>query len=97
MPRHLFSAVTILVLLAGAASAQVPGDSVSSGIGAAVANSHSRPVLGISRSVDTYRTDDDAAYQNSLRNIPNRKPAKDPWASTRSAPTASSVDRHKVE
>jgi hypothetical protein len=97
MSRHLASAIAILVLLAEAASAQVPGDSVSSGIGAAVANSRSRPVLGISHPVDTYRSDDDVAYQNSLKNIPNRKPAKDPWARIRNAPTASSVDRHKVE
>jgi hypothetical protein len=97
MPRRLTGAITILVLLAEAALAQVPGDSVSSGIGAAVANSHSRPVLGLSRSVDTYRSDDDAVYQRSIRNIPDRKPAKDPWANVRTAPAASSVDRHKVE
>lgn len=95
--HHLTGTIAILVLLAEAASAQVPGDSVSSGIGAAVANSRSRPILGISRSVDTYQTNDDSAYQNSLKTIPNRKPARDPWASTRGAPTASSVDRHKVE
>lgn len=98
MLRYLIGTAAIIVHLAGIAHAQtVPGDSPNMGIGAAVANSRSRPLLGISRELDRYQPQDEGAYRQNTRNIPDRKPPKDPWAKIRHAPTAPPVDRHRVE
>ena len=96
--HRLFGAVLALMLVSGISRAQVlPGDSVSSGIGAAVANSRSRPVLAISRDLYRERPEDDVAYRQTVKNIPDRKPAKDPWAGVRQAPAAATSDRHRVQ
>jgi hypothetical protein len=94
---RLLGAVAVIALAAPAAHAEViPGDSVNSGIGAAVANSTSRPIFGISRDLARERPEDDIAYRQAVKNIPDRKPSKDPWARIRQAPAAS-VDRHRVQ
>jgi hypothetical protein len=92
------TAVGVIALLTGNARAQVvPGDSTSSGIGAAVANSRSSPLLGISRDLSRERPEDDLVYRQALKNIPDRKPSKDPWAGVRRVPASLSVDRHRVQ
>ena len=49
MLRHFIKPVAIIILFTATAGAQiVPGDSPNMGIGAAVSNSRSRPLLGIS-------------------------------------------------
>ena len=98
MLRHLIKSAAGLILFTGAAGAQVlPGDSPNSGIGAAVSNSRSRPLLGLSHRSPDYQSNEDDAYRKAAKTVPDRKPQKDPWANMRQAPTASSVDRHRVE
>jgi hypothetical protein len=98
MHRYL-GAAFLIVLVCDSSGAQVlPGDSVSSGIGAAVANSRSRPILGISSPTQyRERPEDDIAYNKAIKGIPDRKPAKDPWAGVRQPPAAAAADRHRVQ
>jgi len=99
MMHRTLGAVLLILLACDASGAQViPGDSVSSGIGAAVANSRSRPILGIS-SPPQYRErpEDDIAYNQAIKGIPDRKPVKDPWAGVRQTPAAATSDRHRVQ
>src|SRR5262245_42239596 len=100
MMHRSVSAVFLLMLISDAGRAQVlPGDSVSPGLGAAVANSRSRPILGISsREISRERPEDDIAYRQAIKGIPDRKPAnKDPWAGMRQTPAAATSDRHRVQ
>jgi hypothetical protein len=98
MMHRWFGAALVLMLMSGNTHAQVlPGDSASPGIGAAVSNSRSRPVLNISRELYRERPEDDVAYRQAAKNIPDRKPAKDPWAGVRQAPAAAAPDRHRVQ
>ena len=92
--RCFFMVAVMVVLGAETSGAQVlPGDSPNSGIGAAVANSRSRPLLGISRGSEYSRTE----YDSDRARVPAPKPAKDPWATIRPAPTASAADRHRPQ
>jgi hypothetical protein len=99
MSRRLAGAVIAIALYAGAAAAQIPGDSPSSGIGSAVANSHSRPILGISRQNVPRYSDEERQYETAVRGIPDGKPARDPWGNIRRGPTAAApaYDRHRVD
>ena len=93
--RCRFMVAVMLGFFAETAAAQViPGDSPSTGIGAAVANSRSRPILGISRAQDYPGTE----YQSRPEPKPsNRKTASDPWAGIReSTPASSTADRHRA-
>ena len=92
--RCILMASVIAALLAETASAQVlPGDSPGTGIGAAVANSRSRPLLGISRG----QTSSEPEYQSrGTPSAPNRKPSGDPWAGIRQTPSTSTYDRHRA-
>jgi hypothetical protein len=77
-----------LLLVADAACAQVlPGDPVESGIGAAVRNSRTKPLLGLSH--DRQRSGDSDDYRPSGGPPPK---SKDPWKGIRSADP---VDRHR--
>jgi hypothetical protein len=98
MHRYL-GALVLLMLVSDSSGAQViPGDSVSPNLGAAVANSRSRPLLGISSPTQyRERPEDDIAYNKAIKGIPDRKPAKDPWASVRQTPAAATVDRHRIQ
>ena len=98
MCRRLAAAAAIITLCAGTASAQIPGDSPRSGVGAAVANSGSRPILGISRQNVPRSSDEDRQYETAVRGIPDGKPVKDPWGNIRRGPTvAPKYDRHRVD
>jgi hypothetical protein len=92
---RLTQPIAIFVLFATTASAQIiPGDSPNSGIGAAVANSRAKPLLGLSRGQANSEPD----YQS--RPAPpssGRKPQGDPWAGIRqTTPASSSTDRHRA-
>jgi hypothetical protein len=99
MMHRTFGAVVLIMLVSDAGSAQVlPGDAVSPNLGAAVANSRSRPILGISSPTQyRERPEDDIAYNKAIKAIPDRKPPKDPWAGVRQAPAATTTDRHRVQ
>ena len=99
MLHRYFGAVVLIMLVSDAGRAQVlPGDAVSPGLGAAVANSRSRPILGISSPTQyRERPEDDIAYNKAIKGIPDRKPAKDPWAGVRQTPAATTADRHRVQ
>jgi hypothetical protein len=89
--RCLVMVAVVVVLSAVTTSAQMlPGDSPRFGIGEAVSNSRSRPLLGISHRSQPARTE----YESGSARLPASKPSKDPWAGIRQAPTASSADRH---
>ena len=99
MMHRTFGAVVLIMLVSDTSRAQVvPGDAVSPSLGAAVANSRSRPILGISSPTQyRERPEDDIAYNKAIKGIPDRKPAKDPWAGVRQAPAATTADRHRVQ
>ncbi len=87
MRRRNFLGLVFLGLIGGAvagcpsvAMAQVlPGDSPNMGIGAAVSNSRSRPLLGLSRGGEHNAPD----YETRTAPPPHRKPPRDPWAGIR--------------
>jgi len=91
--RFLLIALCVAVPM-GAAEAQIiPGDTPSSGIGAAVLNSRSRPLLGLSKG----GANSEYVYQSrSPSDNRNRKPASDPWATIRQPTPAPSHDRHRA-
>jgi len=92
---RLTQSIAIAVLFATTANAQiVPGDSPNSGIGAAVANSRAKPLLGLSRGQANSEPD----YQSRPAPPPSgRKPQGDPWAGIRqTTPASSSTDRHRA-
>jgi hypothetical protein len=99
MMHRTFGALSLIMLACNPSSAQViPGDSVSPNLGAAVANSRSRPLLGISSPTQyRERPEDDIAYNKAIKGIPDRKPAKDPWAGVRQTPAAATADRHRIQ
>jgi hypothetical protein len=100
MLRYLIGAMVVIVLHGEIARAQVVGDSPNTGIGAAVANTPMRGILGLSHGLEgsrpIYQTEE-RAYQEALRKIPDRKRSNDPWGNIRRAPAASSLDRHRVQ
>jgi hypothetical protein len=91
--RCLLIAVACVAGMGQAEAQVIPGDTPGTGIGAAVANSRSRPLLGMSRggasSEPEYQYRPPAASQN-------RKPVSDPWAGVRQTTPAPSYDRHRA-
>lgn len=96
--RLILLAAAVAVLMLDEANAQIiPGDTPSTGIGAAVSNSRSRSLLGISKG----GANSEYVYQSRpASSSQNRKlPPGDPWAGVRQttpAPPAPSYDRHRV-
>ena len=92
--RLILMAAAAAVLMADTAEAQIlPGDTPSTGIGAAVSNSRSRSLLGISKG----GANSEYVYQSrSPGDYQSRKPASDPWATIRQPTPASSYDRHRA-
>lgn len=99
MSRQLVGAAAIVVMFAGAAHAQVPGDSPGMGVGAAVANSRGLGIVSRSHTPDGAWSEYEAdrSYRETVKRIPDKKPPKDPWGNIRQAPAASAADRHRVQ
>jgi hypothetical protein len=92
--RSILMAAGVAALGMGNAEAQIiPGDTPSTGIGAAVSNSRSRSLLGLSKG----GANSEYVYQSRpASGSPNRKPAGDPWAGVRQTTPAPSYDRHRA-
>lgn len=91
-----FIAVLIALVVAEFAHAQIlPGDPVDTGIGAAVRNSNTRPLLGISRDRQKYIDADDYDPRKTRQGSSARKSSNDPWKGMRGAGSAESIDRHR--
>jgi hypothetical protein len=87
-------------LCAGPGEAQVlPGDSPSSGVGAAVRNSRSKPILGLSKGMEYKATNYDtrgAMPPPPKSKTPHKqKSPHDPWADVRSIQSTDSSDRYR--
>jgi hypothetical protein len=97
MLLQFVGAAAIVVLIAGAALGQVPGDSPNAGVGSAVAGSRGLGI--ISRPLDdSWQThESERSYRETVKRIPDKKPATDPWKAVRQAPAASPSDRHRVQ
>jgi hypothetical protein len=94
MSRHLIG-ILFAVAFTGIGHAQVlPGDPVDTGIGAAVRNSPSKPLFGLSRDRQQYIYDNDNPSPG-LRAPPPKKGSNDPWKGLRKADPAESYDRHR--
>ncbi len=97
MQRPLILASALVLLCAGPGHAQVPGDSPPQGIGAAVSNSRSKPLLGMSKKMEYEHT----GYSTSVpppprgKSKPKPKPQSDPWAGMRDTSTSVSEDRYR--
>ncbi len=91
--RSVLMAAGVATLMVGKAEAQIiPGDTPSPGIGAAVSNSRSRSLLGLSKG----GANSEYVYQSRpASGSQNRKPASDPWAGVRQTTPAPSYDRHR--
>ena len=92
MLRHLINAVAIIIILSGAARAQVvPGDSPSTW--------NAAWAYGVSRTHDLEtawrRQEEEREYHAVVKRIPNKKPPNDPWKNVRQAPPE--ADRHRVQ
>jgi hypothetical protein len=89
-----FSGALWALLAADVAQSQVlPGDPVDTGIGAAVRNSQSRPLLGISRDRQKYIYEPEAARSTGSA----RQSPRDPWAGLRTAPIDDPTGRHRPQ
>ena len=99
MLHRLTAAAVIIVLVSGAARAQVPGDSPNMNIGAAVAGSRGLGVVSGSRGPAGSWPDheNERNYRETLKRIPDKKASNDPWKTIRPASTASPADRHRVQ
>jgi len=92
MLRHLINAVAIIILLSGAARAQVvAGDSPSTW--------NAAWAYGVSRTHDLEgawrRQEEERKYQVVVKSMPNKKPSNDPWKNVRQAPPE--ADRHRLQ
>ena len=85
MLLQFVGATAIIVLFAGAALAQVPGDSPSTGVGSAVAGSRGLGI--ISRPLDDswQNHENERSYRETVKRIPDKRPSKDPWKTVRQA------------
>lgn len=83
MLRALVGAAVLVVLLGGAAQAQLPFIP--------------RPEPARSRENALQQAESERVHQQTLRNMPDRKASKDPWHSVRTAPQNPTPDRHRVE
>ena len=92
--RSVLMAAGVAALMVGKAEAQIiPGDTPGTGIGAAVSNSRSRSLLGLSKG----GANSEYVYQSRpASDSRNRKPASDPWATIRQPTPAPSYDRHRA-
>jgi hypothetical protein len=91
--RSVLMAAGIAALMMGNAEAQIiPGDTPGTGIGAAVSNSRSRSLLGLSKG----GANSEYVYQSRPASSSQyRKPASDPWAGVRQTAPAATYDRHR--
>jgi hypothetical protein len=94
MSRHLIG-ILFAVAFAGIGHAQIlPGDPVDTGIGAAVRNSPSKPLFGLSRDRQKYPDVDDHPSP-AIRTPAPKKASNDPWKGLRKADPVESYDRHR--
>ena len=94
MLSRFFNTLAIVTVLTGAAHAQViPGDSPSSSVGAAVANSRGLGIVSRPHTWQGYGSE--SSYNESVKRIPDKKASTDPWKSVRQAPAAE--DRHRPQ
>jgi hypothetical protein len=98
MLRQFFKAIALVVLLAGTARAQIPGDSPNMGIGAAVSGSRGLGIISRPHTWEGYEAErSERNYRETVKRIPDKKPTNDPWKNARQAPTASTEDRHRAQ
>jgi hypothetical protein len=97
MLSQFIKVIAMIVLLAATARAQVlPGDSPSMGIGAAVSGSRGLGIVSRPHTWEGYETErSERNYRETVKRIPDKKPANDPWKNARQAPTA--ADRHQAQ
>jgi len=94
MSRHLI-AILFVVAVADIGHAQIlPGDPVDTGIGAAVRNSPSKPLFGLSRDRQKYIYVDEQPTPG-LRAPAPKKASNDPWRGLRKTDPVESYDRHR--
>jgi len=94
MLSRFFNTLAIVTVLTGAAHAQViPGDSPSSGVGAAVANSRGLGIVSRPNVWEGYGSE--RSYNETVKRIPDKKASNDPWKNVRQAPAAE--DRHRPQ
>ena len=90
-----FTAAALVLLSAGIARAQITP--ITSGMpdnansyGYSLMPSYERPISA----QDMRELEIERKYRETLKKIPNKKPANDPWAGVRAAPVA---DRHRPQ
>jgi hypothetical protein len=90
---HQLVGAVAIVLFAGTALAQVPGDSPSAG--------NAAWAYGVARSHDPEKSwreqEDERKYQKVIKKIPEKRSSNDPWKGVRQESTASPADRHRVQ
>ena len=93
MLNQIIKVAAIVVLFAGTARAQLPGDSPNMGVGAAVSGSRGLGIVSRPHTWEGYKSQrSERNYTETVKRIPNQKPSNDPWKNVRQAPTA--ADRH---